>query len=120
MKLLEAALAAGLAGIASAAQLSCYEDPATNKNTCYDPSKVRQNGDLRAVTIYSGGPAGVRQTPFTMVVDCAKRITTLQDRQGVNFAGAQSDASKPNRALAGWICEEPKTRPDKSLRQFSK
>jgi hypothetical protein len=109
-----------LAPAAQAATATCYTDDATNQHLCYQPSKVKVNGTVRAAPLIMGGPKGIRETSFTIVTDCAKGITTLQDRQGVNFAGGWSDDTAANSALAKWICEEPKPRQDKKLRQFSK
>ena len=103
---------------AEAAQLTCYEESGTRKHTCYDPANVRRNGDLRGVAIFSGGPNGARPTGFTMIVDCKKSISTLQDRDGVNFGGGPSSSTSTSRALTGWICEESKTKTDAKLRMF--
>ena len=103
---------------AAAEPLSCYEEPGTRKHTCINEKAVTANGDTRAAPIYSGGPNGVNKTNYTIVTNCAKQISTLQDRQGVNFAGGFNSATPALRSLSQWICEVKKPRIDTKLRQF--
>ena len=101
-----------------AVPLECYEQPGTMTTTCIQPSAVRVNGDLRSSPIFMGGPKGVEPTSFTLVTDCAKNVSTLQDRQGKNFGGGSNTDTKALRSLASWLCAVPKPRKDSSLRQF--
>jgi hypothetical protein len=96
----------------------CYEAPGTMQQTCVDPTEVRVNGDLRAAPVYSGGPRGVSATGHTLVVNCAKKFATLQDRKGVNFAGAGTAETPAMRALTPLLCDAPKPKRDPGLRQF--
>lgn len=98
--------------------LACYEEPGTRKEMCIDEAAVRVNGDTRASPLYTGGPNGVRRTSYTVVVNCAKGIMTLQDRDGVNFGGNYSSATPASRSLAQWTCAVSTPRKDGKLRQF--
>lgn len=115
-----AMLAAGLGTTAFAAggDLSCYEEPGTRKTTCISESEARANGSTRSSPVYTGGPNGVKKTSFLLIADCAKGVSTLQDKQGVNFAGGFSNTTKTSRALTQWLCEIPKVKQDSRLRQF--
>jgi hypothetical protein len=103
---------------AAAGKLSCYEEPATRKRSCIDANAVTVNGDTRAALVYSGGPNGVRATSVTFVTNCAKGITTLQDRDGVNFAGALSSATEASESLSHWMCAVKNPKKNAKLRQF--
>jgi hypothetical protein len=104
---------------AFATELTCYEEAGTLRNTCFDPLQVRQNGDLRGVGLYSGGPKGVKPVQgMTLVVNCSTKVATLQDETGANFAGGKTKATDQLKALSGWICEVKKTKLQKTLRQF--
>lgn len=105
-------------GSAQAAELSCHEAPDTMALVCIDEANVFRNGDVRSSAIYQGGPARVRKTSITMVVNCAKNVTTLQDRDSVNFAGNLSSTTAVSSTLSSWICGAQKTRIAKGLRQF--
>ncbi len=114
-------LVAGLAFFAGhvlAADISCAEEPGTRKYMCVDLKRVSANGDIRASTLYSGGPKGVDVTPYTVVVNCARRVMTLQDRQGVNFGGNISSATELSKGLTRIMCEVPKPRKDPRIQQF--
>jgi hypothetical protein len=52
------------------------------------------------------------------VTNCARGVSTLQDEDGVNFAGGFSSSTKAARALSRWTCEAKKPRKDPKLRQF--
>jgi hypothetical protein len=108
----------GHAPAVQASDLECYEEPGTMANTCISTSAVRQNGDLRSSPLFSGGPREVRRTSFTIVTDCARGVSTLQDRQGKNFGGGASNSTKAIRSLSEWICAVPKPKRDGSIRQF--
>lgn len=86
--------------------------------SCIQPSAVRENGELRSSPIFMGGPKGVKATSFTLVTNCAKGISTLQDRQGKNFAGGQNSDTQAIRSLSQWICAAKKPKKDPALRQF--
>jgi hypothetical protein len=111
-------LAAVAAGSVHAAKLSCYEEPGTRKVWCIDEAAVRVNADTRAAGVFTGGPNGVRPTGHTFVVNCSKKISTLQDKDGVNFAAGVGNETPVSRALSGWICAAPKPKKDPRLRQF--
>lgn len=113
-----AALLVAASSQAAASSLSCYVEDSTRKHTCFDEKKVSRNGNIRSARLYTGGPAGVDATPYTIVVDCARGITTLQDKHGVNFAGALSGETKATRSLSRWVCETEKTEHNKLLKQF--
>ena len=103
---------------AAGGPFSCYEEEGTRRHLCYDSRSIRVNGSIRAAPYATGGPNGVRPSGYTLVVDCAKGITTLQDSDGVNFGGNVSAATPATRSLSKWICEEKKVKTDKKLRMF--
>ena len=102
----------------SVGAVQCVEEPSTLAETCVDLSSVRQNGEIRSSPIYRGGPNAIRRTSYVMVVNCAKGITTLQDADGVNFAGNLSTSTSVSDSLYSLICNATKTKTSKHLRQF--
>lgn len=104
--------------VAAAPALACYEAPGTRSMTCIDQAAVRVNGDVRASPLFTGGPNGVRKTSQTFVVDCKLGVSTLQDRNGVNFAGDLTSTTPLSRALSQWTCEAKQPKKDPKLRQF--
>jgi hypothetical protein len=96
---------------------ACHETPGTNAATCIDEDAIRVNGEVRAAPIWRGGPNGVSKTPYVLVTNCAKGITTAQDSDGVNFGGAMT-AEMPASFLANTMCNASKIRKDPKLRQF--
>ena len=98
--------------------LSCYEEPGTRKHTCINESAVTANGDTRSSPLYTGGPNGVRETSYVFVTNCAKGISTLQDSDGVNFAGGFSSTTPAARSLSKWTCDVKKPRKNSKLKQF--
>jgi hypothetical protein len=105
-------------GSALAADISCAEEPGTRKYMCVNLKKVSANGDVRASTLYTGGPKGVEATPYTVVVNCSRGVMTLQDKLGVNFGGNVSGATELSRGLTGIMCAVPKPKKDPKLQQF--
>jgi hypothetical protein len=85
---------------------------------CIEKGAVTRNGDVRASPLYTGGPNGVTRMEFIFISNCKTGVSTLQDRQGVNFAGNFSSATPAAASLSRWMCEfkSPKTNP--KLRQF--
>lgn len=98
--------------------LECYEAPGTLNYTCIDPAAVRVNGEVRSSPLYMGGPKDVRKTSNSIVTNCARGVSTLQDRNGSNFGGEYNSATPALKALSSWLCAIPNPKPDKSLRQF--
>jgi hypothetical protein len=106
-------------GLAFAAnELQCFETPGTMQNICVEPGAVRVNGDVRSSPIYSGGPKTVKATSFVLVTNCKSNVSTLQDRDGSNFAGGRSGDTPALRSLAVSVCSVAKPKFDKALRQF--
>jgi len=112
------AISVALASQAAAAKLACNEEPATLQYLCIDTDAVRVNGDVRSSPLYKGGRNKVDKTPYYVLTNCAKNISTLQDSQGVNFAGGFSSSTPAMADLSRWMCEAPKPRKDPSLRMF--
>lgn len=96
----------------------CYTEEGTNKATCIDEDAIAVNGDIRSAPVWQGGPKGVTKTPYFLVSDCKKRISTLQDRQGVNFAGGRNNTTPAIESLSGSLCTLTPARKDPSLKQF--
>lgn len=118
MRILLAVVLAASAGAAMAGKVSCYEEPGSMKQWCYDPSAVRENGSVRMAAVLSGGPRGVKPVGMFFVVDCQKNIAAMQDERGVNYGANYTDATPVARNLSGWICAEPKVKKDASVRLF--
>ncbi len=114
-----AAIAALAFGPADAKNFSlCYTEPGTNKAFCIDEGDVTVNGDTRSSALWTGGPKGVERTPYRVVSNCAKGVSTLQDSKGVNFAGGTSGSTPAVRDLSSMLCGAKPTRKDATLRQF--
>lgn len=113
------ALAVGVAITAHGKQFSlCYTEPGTNKAMCIDEADVRVNGDTRASPLWTGGPKGVEKTPYIVVTNCVKNVSTLQDKLGVNFAGGTNSQTPAIRDLSAMLCGAKPTKKDPSLKQF--
>ena len=104
--------------VSAANQLECYEEKGTMSTMCIEPKAVRVNGDTRSSPLYTGGPKGVRLTSIKMVTNCATKITTLQDNEGVNFAGGRGNETEALRSLSSWLCDVKNPKKDPKLRQF--
>lgn len=96
----------------------CYERPGTLEYSCIDPAATTVNGDLRASPLYQGGPKGVTKTALIFLADCRRGISTLQDRNGSNFAGAKSADNAGSRVLSKELCAVQSPRQDPTIRQF--
>jgi hypothetical protein len=99
--------------------LACYEEPGTRKTSCIDRGNVESNGDVRSSPLYSGGPNQVDKTPYFFISNCAKQISTLQDRQGVNFGGGLASATPSSAALTSYLCAAKSTKKNPKLQQFT-
>jgi len=104
--------------VALASNLECYEEEGTMSTMCIQPSAVRANGDIRSSPLFMGGPKSVSATSFMLITNCTKSVTTLQDREGKNFAGGRSNETKAVRSLSSWVCAVKSPRNDSTLRQF--
>jgi len=117
-----ASLAVAMVGMPAAAlaagELQCYEEPGTLSTLCIHPAAARQNGALRSSPLFMGGPKGVRGTAITLVVDCTRNVSTLQDRQGKNFSGGRNSDTEAVRSLSSWLCAVKSPKRDAALRQF--
>lgn len=109
-----AVVALGLSFNASAVSLRCVENDDTRGTTCFNPLKVRSNGELRSTKIYSGGPNEVQDNGFTAVMYCNLQYIELRDRQGVVFA-RNRPTTKHAFSLWRQVCEAD-AKPDKTLR----
>lgn len=118
MKLLTFCVVLMLCGYAQAAKLLCYEEPGTLKNFCIGEDEIRANGSVRMSPLYQGGSKSVDKTPYFLLTDCAKSISTLQDAKGVNFAGGTGNETPAIRSLSKWLCEAKKVRNDPKVRQL--
>jgi hypothetical protein len=110
-------IAAASSAIAKSFSL-CYSEPGTNAAFCIDEADVTANGDTRSSALWTGGPKGVEKTPYRVVTNCKKEISTLQDSKGVNFAGGMNAQTPAIRDLSSMLCGAKPTRKDPSLRQF--
>lgn len=99
---------------AFAVPVSCYTDPSTDAKHCYVPSKIREVNGVRTSPYVTGGPKAIRETNFTIAVNCATQVAHLKDRDGVSFAGGDvSSGTRALRSLATWMCEEKLPAPKK-------
>ena len=89
----------------AAPKLACYTNPRTDSMMCIDENRVREKSGIRRAQIYDGGPNGVRETGFTLHVNCATGVAHLKDKDGVSFAGGTGNETPAIRALRGWTCE---------------
>ena len=97
--------------LAHSASLSCHQDRRTDAMQCIDTADVRQRDGIRSTALYTGGPAGVSRTSFTVHVNCQTHMAHLKDRQGVSFAGGYADSTLALRELYGMICDaKPKNK----------
>lgn len=102
----------------AAEDFACYENPGTLRYTCIDKKAVQANGDIRGAFVYTGSRNGVDKTSNMFLTNCSTGASTLQDRQGVNFAGNMASANASSKLLAENLCQVKKPRSNAKLRQF--
>lgn len=103
-----------IADATAAPKISCRQDADTKAAACYETKSVRSNGELRSFIMATGGPKGVKRSPYMAVVNCRVKYLELRDKQGVVFA--RKIPPKPYmRGLVHDVCQEPKPKPDKTL-----
>jgi hypothetical protein len=90
-----------------AAQVTCYEDPATEARQCFSPSEVREKDGIRTAPLYTGGPNAVHPTGYAFALNCQTNVMHLKDKDGVSFAGADAGATPGSQSLFKWICAVP-------------
>lgn len=81
----------------------CYSDSVTGATQCVLPSQVREKAGIRSAPLYTGGPNSVRPTRITVNVECKTGVMHLKDRDGVSFAGGQTN-TPATRRLEKIIC----------------
>lgn len=89
---------------ASANDLICGANPATDAYTCVRLSELREGGDVRSAPMYSGGPINVDRTGFTVHVNCRTDMVELRDRNGVKFGGGHSSSTPQLYQLGARVC----------------
>ena len=89
---------------ASAAKLTCYQDPRTDAMQCIDAKRVKEREGIRMTPLYTGGPNNVEATSFSIHVNCGTNVFHLKDRNGVSFAGGSGSETKASRALRDRVC----------------
>ena len=105
--------------VCRAIDLTCFADEGTNKRYCTETNGIRQNGEVRGSKLYMGGPKNINATPYWLLVNCRRMVSTIQDNDGINFGGGTLDSvPKYTRHLMRDMCEAKKTKTDKSLKQF--
>ena len=99
---------------ASAEKLTCRQDDDTREMVCYNPLKLRGNGDLRAFTIFTGGPNKMTPNANLSIVNCKIGYMELRDRSGVVFA--RNQPSKVHIVqIRDDVCAQDKYKKDKAL-----
>jgi hypothetical protein len=85
--------------------LECYRDPTTDSMQCIDIINVRSiDPPVRWASLYTGGPAGVKQSNFFVATNCTTGVTHLKDKQGVSFAGGTGSETPALRKLREIVC----------------
>lgn len=102
----------------SKGELTCHEQEGTRRWMCIAPYATTVNGDVRASPLYMGGPNNVNRANFVIITNCKTGATTLQDRDGVNFAGGLSSVTETSQSLSRYLCEVKSPKQDRRLRQF--
>lgn len=95
------------------AELQCYENPKSNAMQCVAPTQVREKDGIRSAPLYGGGPNRIRDTGFTIHVNCKTGVTHLKDRDGVSFAGGDGHETPALRQLRSIVCETKLTKQKK-------
>ena len=89
---------------AGAVNLGCYRNPITDAVQCIDENNVRERQGIRSSALYSGGPNNVRDTGFTINVNCSTERIHIKDRDGVSFAGGDGSETAALRELRRLVC----------------
>ena len=85
--------------------LECHQDERTDAMKCIDITNVRSlDQSVRIGPLYSGGPAGVRKTNFSVAANCVTGVTHLKDRDGVTFSGGYGDETPAIKKLKDIVC----------------
>ncbi|MGA8048902.1 MAG: hypothetical protein WCA09_01860 [Burkholderiales bacterium] len=99
--------------------LACYQDRWTHATTCIDENAVTANGNTRAAPLYKGGSSnGIQQSPYLLVTNCAKGVSTLQASDGAKVAEDLVSSTPAVRLLAQWMCEVKTPTIDFTLRPY--
>lgn len=85
--------------------MACSRNSTTDAMSCIDENNVREKNGIRSAPLYTGGPNGVRDSGFTLHVNCATGVAHLKDRDGVSFAGGTGNETPAIKALRGWTCD---------------
>jgi len=97
-------------------QIQCFEDPATQEQFCFAPTKLTTNGRVRASPLYTGKGPDISLTAFTAVADCRKATVALRYAQGTAAKDAPKVDPSVAQALARDMCAVAKPAIDKSLK----
>jgi len=97
----------------------CSEHPGTLRLTCVKITMTKVNGDIREAPLFTGSArAGIEAERHSIAVDCANKIASLRDRNGINY-GFGSFSSTPTMAAISYeMCSYPKAKNDPKLRMF--
>jgi hypothetical protein len=71
---------------------------------CIDEAAVRERQGIRSSALYTGGLNNVRDTGFTVHVNCSTERVHIKDRDGVSFAGGDGSETPALRELRKLIC----------------
>jgi len=97
-------------------QIQCFEDPATQEQSCFAPTKLTANGRVRASPLYAGKGPNISITAFTAVADCRKSTVALRDAQGAPAKDAPKIDARVAETLARDMCAVAKPAVDKKLK----
>lgn len=88
----------------AADNLSCHENKATNAHTCFSTTRLREVDGIRQAPLFTGGPNRLRDTGFSIHVNCRSGVVHLKDRDGVSFAGGTGNETEAITSMKQWMC----------------
>ena len=98
-------LIATAASKATAVPLACYQDPTTDAVQCVEEKRIAEVNGIRIAPLWTGGPANINKTAFTVHVNCGTNVLHIKDRQGVSFTGGSASSTPATRQLRDVMCK---------------
>jgi len=96
---------ASAASTAAAVPLACYQDPTTDAVQCVEEKRISEVNGIRIAPLWTGGPANIKKTSFTVHVNCGTNVLHVKDRQGVSFTGGSASSTPATRQLRDIMCK---------------
>lgn len=90
---------------AKAVPLDCAEDKATQGLFCFAATELKESNGIRSAPLWTGGPARITKSAFTLAANCGTGVLHIKDSDGVSFAGGgPGEGTVQSRELRRMVC----------------